>query len=304
MRVYLSAPQGADLSVLRDVLTDLGAEVVTSSDSDGTRWRSLPAWEGVDAAVVVLIPLSRGDYQRTLVEAGIALGLRVPLLILTEYGTPSDLYQVAKVVEMQGILLNPDALRFHLSLFLKSLSATGEGREPWALSQSLHFDHWLSNQTSHFDLKPFRSRLEEIRKLPTRAGKKYSKYEEWVADLFRAAGADVARPTTDLKDRGFDFAVAMPDLDFRTGPLVIEVKLSNSPKTLADAALRLQYLVLQERAGLGLLLYEDEDLPKAFVLQVVPMVVSLGFNDLVRQLEHETLAQVILQARDEAVHRL
>jgi hypothetical protein len=294
MRVYLSAPQGADLSVLRDVLTDLGAEVVTSSDSDATRWRPLRAWEGVDAAVVVLIHLSRGDYERTLIEAGIALGRQVPLLILTEYGTPSDLYQVAKVAEMHGILLNPDALRFHLSLFLKSLSATGEGREPWVLSQSLHFDHWLRNQTSHFDLKPFRARLDAIRKLPTRVAK-YSKYEEWVADLFRAAGAEVAIPTTDLKDRGFDFAVAMPDLDFRTGPLVVEVKLSSSPKALTDAALRLQYLVLQERAGLGLLLYEDEDLPKTFALQVVPMVVSLGFNDLVRQLEHETLAQVLIQ---------
>lgn len=293
MRVYLSAPQGADLSVLRDVLADLGAEAVTSSDSDATRWRPLRAWEGVDAAVVVLIPLSRGDSERTLIEAGIALGRQVPLLILTEHGTPSDLYQVAKVAEMHGILLNPDALRFHLSLFLKSLSATGEGREPWVLSQSLHFDHWLRNKTSHFDLKPFRSRLEEIRKLPTRVAK-YSKYEEWAADLFRAAGAEVAIPT-DLKDRGFDFAVAMPDLDFRTGPLVVEVKLSSSPKVLTDAALRLQYLVLQERAGLGLLLYEDEDLPKTFALQVVPMVVSLGFNDLVRQLEHETLAQVLIQ---------
>jgi hypothetical protein len=252
--------------------------------------------------VVVLIPLSRGDYERTLIEAGIALGRQVPLLILTEYEAPSELHQVAKVAEMHGILLNPEALRFHLSLFLKSLSASGEGREPWVLSQSRHFDRWLSNQSSHFDLKPFRLRLEEIRKLPT-GGAKGSKYEEWVADVFRASGAEVAVPTG-LKDRGFDLAVAMPDLEFRTGPLVVEVKLSSSPRALTDAALRLQYLVLQERAGLGLLLYEDEHLPKTFALQVVPMVVSLGFNDLVRQLERETLAQVLIQARNEAVHRL
>lgn len=302
MRVYLSVPQGADLSVLRDVLANLGAEVVTSSGRDGAPWRPLHAWEGVDAAVVILIPLSRGDYERTLIEAGIALGRQVPLLILTEYEFPSELYQAAKVVEMHGILLNPEALRFHLSLFLKSLSVRGEGGEPWYWSQSLHFDRWLSNQSSRFNLEPFRSRLEEIRKLPTPQAK-YSKYEEWVADVFRAAGAEVAIPTG-FKDRGFDLAVAMPDLDFRTGPLVVEMKLSRSPKALIDAAHRLQYVVLQEQAGLGLLLYEDEDLPKTFVLQVVPMVVSLGINDLVRQLEHETLAQVIIQARNEAVDQL
>jgi hypothetical protein len=301
MRVYLSAPEGADLSVLRDVLANLDAEVVTWSDRDGTRWRPLHAWEDVDAAVVVLMPLSRGDYERTLIEAGIALGRQVPLLILTEYGLPSDLYQVAKVVEMHGILLNPEALRFHLSLFLKSLSVSGEGGEPWIWSQSLHFDRWLSNQSFRFDLEPFRARLEEIRDLPTRQTK-YSKYEEWVADVFRAGGAEVAIPATNFKDRGFDFVVAMPDLDFRTGPLVVEVKLSSSPRALTDSALRLQYLVLQEQAGLGLLLFEDEDLPETFVIQIVPMVVSLGFNELVRRLEHETLAQVLIQARNEAVH--
>jgi hypothetical protein len=290
MRVHLSAPQGADLSVLRDVLTDLGAEIVPPLERDSTRWQPLRDWQGVDGAVVVLIPLSRGEYERILVELGIALGRQIPLLIFADHGVAWELYQVAKVAEMHGILLNPEALRFNLSLFLKSLSVSGE-----------EYEGRLHDQVLPLDLEPFRSRLASIRQIPPQA--RSLKYEEWVADLFRAAGAELATPT-DRDSRGFDFVVSMPDLDLKTGPLVVEVKRSSSPEALTNAALELQYLVLQERAGLGLLLYEDEDLPESFALQVVPRIVSLGFDDLVRHLEHESLADVVVQARNDTVHRL
>jgi len=73
---------------------------------------------------------------------------------------------------------------------------------------------------------------------------------------------------------------------------------------LLSAANQLQSLVLQQSAALGLLVFDDGDLPPAFALQVVPMVISLGTNELLESLRESPLSQVLWDARRDAVHRL
>jgi len=86
--------------------------------------------------------------------------------------------------------------------------------------------------------------------------------------------------------------------------VVVEVKTSASPRVLLSAANQLQSLVLQQSAALGLLVFDDGDLPPAFALQVVPMVISLGTNELLESLRESPLSQVLWDARRDAVHRL
>jgi hypothetical protein len=288
MLVYLSASSEEDLLVLRTVVTELGVETATPVDDDGILRLNLDAWEQADAAIIVITSPSLADNERILVEVGIALGRKLPILILAESRAPYEISRLARVVEMHGSV-SPEALRFHLSLFLKSLSSAVSRVEPDT-----------PGRISNVDIGPFRNGLESIRlTTPVDA----ARYEEWVADLFRASGAETAIPH-DPERRGFDLVVSMPDLNRIPGPLVVEVKITTSRKVLIDAAFTLQSLVLREGAGLGLLLYEDIHFPMQFALQIVPMIVSLGFSELVRRLEEETLADVIIHARDEAVHRL
>lgn len=286
MRVYLSAPGGVDVSAFRDVLARLGAEIVPPTG--GEHWQTLETWEGVDAAVVVLMPLSRADDERLFMEAGIALGRQIPLIVFTEHEISPVAFQMTEIVQIRATRMNSESLWFHLSLFLKRLSTSGERSNPSP-----------PERPPRFDVRPFRERLVDIRRLPSQS--KSRDYEEWVADLLKSAGAEIAAPT-DSQRRGFDLVASVPALDSKIGPLVVEVKRSSSPEVLTDAALGLQYLVLQERAGFGLLLYEDEDLPRSFALHSVPMVLSLGFDELLSELEHEALTDVVLRARNKAVH--
>jgi hypothetical protein len=290
MRVYLSAPHGAERSLLRAVLTELGAEVVTAVDTVGASWQNPIAWEGVDAAVVVLEAVEHTENERVLVDTGIAIGKKLPLLVLAEDDDLSgDFFGIARVVELRG-RPNAEALRFHFGLFLNYLQVEGQR------------DVRPATQARDLDIRPFRARLDRVRE--ESHGTSLVSYKNWAADLFRSAGADIAIPK-DPEGRGFDFVAAIPDLDLRSGgPLVVKVDPSSATRELTDTAFNLQFLVLREQAGLGMLVFEDAGLPQSFMIQVVPRVVSIGAGELLRELERETLAQVVIRARDEAVQRL
>jgi hypothetical protein len=287
MRVLIAAPSGIDLLQLRRVLGELDAEVLTSTASDGPNDSAVAdPWSAADAAIAVFMGLEEG---RILLEAGIAIGRSIPLLVLAEHPVSSAFPTGAKVVEMSGLLLNGDALRFQLGLFLKSLTGT-----PGSSGQQ-------TSQTHALDLVPFRARLAEIRS--SSGADRALRLEEWVAGLFEAAGASIATPS-DRQARGFDFVASVPETDSSISPLLVEVKVARSPRMIESTAHNLQYVVIQERAGIGLLIYDAKPPSEAYELQTVPMVILMSVDGLMRSLEGSSISSVITKARDEAVHRL
>jgi hypothetical protein len=293
VRVYVSVAAGIDPSVLLEVLAELDATVSTSEETsllDDHLTDDL----GPIAAVVALFAgpaMDRGGAVQF--EAGIALGRGLPLLIVSEEASPFTLnlgdVSGAHVAELRGTISNREALRFHLGLFLKEV--------PEVALRTTSADSARGNR---LDIRPLRRRFDEIHSVS--GSHPGLELERLVSDIFSQSGLEVA--LAQREDRGFDLVAAMPSLGLGGRPLVVEIKSVRNPSNLNKAALALQYLVLQERAGLGLLLFDDAQLPSGLALSVVPMVITLGIGELLRDLETETLYDVLIRARNDAVHRL
>jgi hypothetical protein len=290
-RVFLTATSPDESTLVREVLFDLGAEVLDARTVVlGTRWSERLArwWNDVDAAVAVLTG-SRGGRENVVFELGIALGRGLPLLVL-QGDEPAQLpLELTEVLSARTNLQNAEALRFHLELFLDRLSSGTAIKPP-------------PPEPHRVDVGELRRSLDELRRSSKPRGQDY---EQWVARLFRLAGADVVEPR-DPEDRGFDLAVALPGVSPEPGPLFVEVKVPAQPLDLAGATSRLHELVLRERAGLGLLLFEDRRLRYGFGFQTTPMVVAMGFDELLFSLERHdgSLTRALYAARNESVHRL
>ena len=292
MRVYVPESRRADLLVLRSVLQELEAEIVDADDLSSVTWgrKLAPAWEEVDAVVAVITGQQGGRSETALVEAGIAIGRGIPLLVLSDEEVPLPLLAGGRVADItERGLLSAETLRFHLSLFLRRVE---RGESPVVREDAAR----------EIDVRAARGRLAAVRQLPP--PQRALQYEQWAEDLFRTAGGQVVS-ARDSGSRGFDFVASVPGFELTQGPLVVEVKGTLRADHLQDAALRLQYLVLTERAALGLLLFDDEEIHPNFALQTVPMVVVLGVGELLDLLERrKSLTRVLIHARNEAVHRI
>jgi hypothetical protein len=292
MRVVVIGASPDESTLVREVLVDLGAEVLDLRIVvAGMRWSDVAGWwKDVDAVVAVLTTRGGRYYESILVELGIALGRGLPLLVL-QGDDPAPLpVQLEEVSSARTNLQNAEALRFHLELFLRRASARTFIKPP-------------PPEPQRVDVEELRRTLDELRRSPPQT--RGQNYELWVAHLFRLAGADVVEPRSP-EDRGFDLAVALPGVSAEPGPLLVEVKVSARSLDLAGAASRLQELVLRERAGLGLLLFDDRRLDHGLRVRVVPGVVAMGLDELLSSLDRYdgSLTRVLYTARSESVHGL
>jgi hypothetical protein len=289
MRVAVIGATPDERALVLEVLDDLGAEVWSPRVIEaGTLW-SDPArwWEDVDAVVAVFTGSRRGR-ENVLIELGIALGRGLPLLLL-QGDEPAPLpLDLAEVSSARTNLQNAEALRFHLELFLRRVSAGTAVKPP-------------PPEAHRIDVENVRRSLDELR----RSGASGHDYERWVAGLFRAAGADLVESRSP-EARGFDLAVALSGVSPEPGPLLVEVKVPAARLDLAAAASQLQELVLRERAGLGLLLFEGWRPPEYGLGLRTLMVVAMAFDELLLRLERHdgSLSRALRTARNEAVHGL
>jgi hypothetical protein len=296
MRVAVIGATSRESALVQEVLLDLGAEVLDPRTiRPRTQWSEHLAgwWKDVDVDAVVAVLTAGGGryYESILFELGIAFGRRLPLLVLQgDEPTPLPI-DLAEVSSARTNLQNAEALRFHLELFLHRVSA-GMATEP------------PPAEAHRVDVEELRRSLDELRR--SRSPKTRGQdYERWVVRLFRLAGADVVESRSP-RERGFDLAVALPGVSPDPSPLLVEVKVTARPLDLTDAAFRLQELVLRERAGLGLLLYEDGSVSYEFGVRIAPIVLAMALDELLFLLgRHDgSLTEALRTARNEAVHRL
>lgn len=72
--------------------------------------------------------------------------------------------------------------------------------------------------------------------------------------------------------------------------------------TRVKAEQQLQSYVLDARAGLGLLLYLSSTSKSP--IGSTPLVLSMSVGQLLNELRHRPLSRILVQARNEAVHRM
>jgi hypothetical protein len=293
VRCLLIAPPELDLSVLLTALADRAVGVDSTSDIGAGVALARVALDQFDFGVAV-VPSGIGERSVGLsaiyLEIGVATGRGLPLLIVAEPPGP-PLPALAGLTTVIISLDNEEALRLQLGLFLHQVEAglpTRQVEEP--------------PTTQHLVPSAYLARLQAARdSAPAQRG---MALERLLGDLFRDAGAEVEQRAPGGPDDGVDIAAFIPGEEQRLGTLMIQVKsgvLTGPAMEQEQQKLSLQ--VLQARAGLGLLIY-DQATSGAREAPSAPLVLRIGIDELLSELEGRSLTAVLAQARNRAVHRM
>jgi hypothetical protein len=143
-------------------------------------------------------------------------------------------------------------------------------------------------------------RLQAVRESP--GGLRGTGFERLVGDLLREAGAQTEDRPPWEPDGGVDIAAFIPGEEQRLGTVMIQIKSGTlTSRTLMATQHQLSTSVLQAGAGLGLLIY-DQIAPATRKVPSSPLVLSLGIDQLLAELETKPLSTILTQARNRAVH--
>ena len=280
------SPSYAELSPLRAVLGELETEATTTAQLlVGAQLASVPLDE-FDFAVAVLPATGPDGASATTpaaiyLEAGIALGRGLPLIVLAE-DADEDLPSTGGLASNVWIVAgaqDEDGLRLHLSLFTKVLAsrqavAAEAGREPLMPAP---VNTWGDRNAANRGQRLF----------------------EAIVGLFQAGGAVIEEANDGPGDRGVDAAVLIPGAEQSLGPVLVQVK-ALSGQGLPQVVQALAYPVDERRAVLGLVIYDgprqNEQSPGGLP------VVALHVDDLGPSLESGALRRKLIYARNSFVH--
>jgi hypothetical protein len=302
MRCLLIAPTSLDVHVLTGVLVDQEVEVLYASELGAGVTLAQSAIDLADCAVAVLPsqPTRTAEGLAAIfIEIGVVAGRGIPILVIVEPPeAPPPALAGATIV--RAPVNHVDALRLHLRMFMLSVAAGGAVQRPnppAALEPS--------------SLAGFRARLEAIRNPPQvheasggRASARGFQLERLVYDVLSGAGATMAinfELSPDTR-READAVAYVPGTESVLGAIIVEIKL----RRLTEADLqRTEHQLLKNmkagRVGFGLLVY-DELATDAHGIRPVPFILALSVDELLTELEYMPLGELLVRARNRAVH--
>ncbi|MFE3170065.1 hypothetical protein ACFXPA_04780 [Amycolatopsis sp. NPDC059090] len=303
MRCLLIAPNSVNVDVLSGVLVDQGVEVLSTSElGAGVILAQAPA-DLADCAVAVLPSQSAGTAEglaAVFIEIGVVVGREIPILVVVE---PPDAPPpaLAGATVVRALANNVDALRLHIRMFMLSIAASDAAQRPTppaALEPS--------------SLAGFRARLEAIRNPPQRprsSGGGMVSIRGWqllqlVYDVLSSAGAVVAAEVELSSEprRDADAVAYIPGTESVLGAIIVEVKLRRFTEAdLRNAEQQLLANMKVGRVSFGLLVY-DGLATSANKFRTIPFVLALSIDELLSELEYMPLGEMLVRARNRAVH--
>jgi hypothetical protein len=280
---FISAPFGADPSVLRQILDEKGIRW-----HDQTDVRAGGSWlDAVDSAMThsdfVCVVLPTESHRATvLFELGIAYARRKPVLAFLgpSLSLPSD---IRGLTYFHVDSVNQEALSAALDAFLAHAT-------PTALTKPVA-------------MQSKRRPRSKPHALPLASATGFE-LERRTAELLRDSGFIVSDPS-ESREQGADFAVWIDEVQQSLGnPLLFEVKTGDlSRARLDEAASQLRHYVTKTHGRCGLLVYWDRHSREFPAVSVDwPLVFRLSGKSLARLASQGLLAQELVRLRNNAVH--
>jgi hypothetical protein len=280
------APSYADLSALRAVLVELGiTATATTQLLAGAQLATVPLDEFSFA--VAVLPASGPDGAPAttpatiFLEAGIALGRGVPLIVLAEDpdedlpvlgGLASNVWTIAGVNDEASV-------RLHLTLFTKVLETHRPTRDPVPrLAPSAAPPLAPSTETT---------------------GRREQSLQEKVLGLLRAVGAEVESEAVSRGGDRVDAAALIPGTERVLGPVLIEVKALEG-YGLSGAVDQLATFLVRSGAMFGLVVYDGPRQGSA-PASGLP-IVAMHIDELREHVRHGSLGATLVYIRNAAVH--
>jgi hypothetical protein len=282
----LIAPSYADLSALRTVLAELGFTAMTTMQLlVGAQLATVPLDEF--AFAVAVLPPSRSDgapgaaSATIFLEAGIALGRGLPLIVLAE-DPDEDLPVFGGLASNVWTVVNAKdeaSIRLHLTLFTKVLETHGPPGDSEPLLPA-----------SAASVKPSTETI----------GGRARDLEEAVVGLLRACGAQVESEAISSGGDQVDAVALIPGTEHVLGPVLIEVKTLRG-RGLSAAVDQLGAYVVRSRAMSGLVVYDGPRQGAPGPASGFPIAV-MHIDELREHVRDGTLGSALVYNRNSAMH--
>jgi hypothetical protein len=282
------APSYADLSALGTVLAELGiTATATTQLLVGAQLATVTLDEFSFAVAVLPASGPDGTPARTpatiFLEAGIALGRGVPLIVLAEDpdedlpvlgGLASNVWTIAGAKDEASI-------RLHLTLFTKVLEAPRPVRDSVPRVES--------------------SAAPSVTPSTERIGRRDQGLQEEVLALLQAGGAKVESEAVSSRGDRVDAAALIPGAEAALGPVLIEVKALQG-HGLSTAINQLAVFLIQSGAMVGLVVYDgprqEPDLASG------SRIAAMHIDELREHVRYGSLGSTLIHIRNTAAHRL
>jgi hypothetical protein len=279
MRVLVTADLTIARRQLQAVVEAGGHTVLDSTELGAGALLAAVAWDAdaVLAGFFASRPTQR-QLGAVLVEAGIALGRGIPVVLLTRAGVRAP--ALTGVPRIEANLDDPETLALKLELVLQGVHG-GVPRESAVKAVVSPRITVEAARVSGYEL------------------------EQTVADLLRASSSAVfTESRSNSPDGGADFAFYLKGREADLGLILVEVKQVRGlqwQRRIRDASHQLTRYVAQANAGFGLVIYDGESLPPQ-LRTADPFVVAISLESLEKELEQRSLADVVWRLRNEAIH--
>lgn len=278
------APSYADLSALRTVLAELGiTATATTQLLVGAQLATVPLDEFSFAVAVLPTSGPNGTPTTTpatiFLEAGIALGRGVPLIVLAEDpdedlpvlgGLASNVWTIAGAKDEASI-------RLHLTLFTKVMEAHRPARDSVP-------------RVEPPEAPPVTPSTETI-------GRRDQGLQEEVFALLRADGARVESEAVSSRGDRVDAVALIRGADAALGPVLIEVKALQG-HGLSATVNQLAAFVVRSGANFGLVVYDG---PRQGPASGFP-IAAMHIDELREHVRQGSLGSALIQIRNTAAH--
>lgn len=283
VRVFVSHSFGTDPTPLFNVLEELGLDPIKWKEfALSGRTIQEETTELVRSADLVLLVTTRNTSPSVYVEAGVALGMGKPLLVIGGESVPSDL---AGMMHIKASPQDTKALKFHLQSVLDNWEEFVRPR------------HELDEPaTQRRSSKSRRSSSELDSELERRTYEALQKSLEIESVVSQAGVSDEASFIPDI-------AFAIPRSDyFQDGLMIVEVKYSADMATVSNATRQLVVYCEKANAIAGLLVLGNDDSNEICVLSPSPLIFKLEIEHLENLVASGKLLSSLRRARNLFVH--
>lgn len=291
MRCYLVVEYQYDLSALHRALHEANVETVIPERAFQTPPEDATGYWLPEVDFVLAVFPERSSWETPpalLLDIGVAIGKGIPVLLIAE--PPRRVDASLAPLPLAAISLhNQAALTEQITRFISSIESS---HRPVG-EDAPRVDHRVLDAIS-LD-------LEALRDSPLDSGQSGYRFEEIALRLLRAAGAEVERGNLDF---GHDAAGWVPGTEtLFSDPLLFQFKLLQEPRVPPATLAKLADYVARRGAGFGVMIcFSTSPATIKWPENTSPSVIAFEIMDLLRQLRTQTLAAVLRNRRNAAVH--
>jgi hypothetical protein len=291
VRCYLVVEYRCDLSALHEALREANVEAVTPDHAFQTPPADAIGYWLPDVDFVLAVFPARSEWDTPaalLIDVGVAIGRGTPVLVIAEPPRKVDA-ALAPLPLAKVPLGHRAALAARVNQFVNSIRG---GSRPVG-GDVPAVDHRILDSVA--------LELEVLKEQPFEPGVAPRQFSEIAMRLLRACGAELEESRL---DGGYDAAGWVPGTEtLFPDPLLFEFRLLRRAEIPRQKLDQLAGIAARHGAGFGVLIaFPLDSKPMPWPDSTWPMILTFEIKELIQKLRHQSLAAVLRNRRNAAVH--